>query len=81
MIKVYTDLDDFMNDYKYNGDVVFRDNMRLNLREYGHLIIIDGVHYCCYNPGCTGCSLSEECHKTFNNYIREKKLERICNED
>jgi hypothetical protein len=79
MIKIYTDLDKFIYDYEKISD---RDLFKSKLEKYGHLLLIDNIHYCGYVDRCkdTDCSLKEECFQVYRSYLRQQKLERITNE-
>jgi len=87
MIKVYSDFDDFIETCKnilsmLPLDEISTSQLRKQFEENNHMIIIDDYHHCHYNDRCkdTVCSLKEECHNAYNIYLREKKLERICND-
>ncbi len=82
-IRYYTDIDEFDKDYYIKGDKWIGDKWIIdNLKTNGFLVIFDEGVWC-------SCSDDKDCH--YKDYqtckimretiLREKKLERIINEE
>lgn len=89
-MKVYTDVDEFIKVYDDGqGESPFGKTVfERRLKEDGNLILMKNNFtggydsYCSFNKqNCQNnsrCSMYEECSLLYNNFLRTKKLERIC---